>query len=120
MTRGKTFRADIDIDHGPGDRRGVTWWVGRFIISGEMITVRSLVGWIPERSAPRDTVGEVTVDKRVEVLLSVLHWRRHVTVRFTDTASPLYGVKLRLSRRTTAVDELRARGYAVTDRRTGP
>jgi hypothetical protein len=39
-------------------------------------------------------------------------------VRFEDPDSPFFGVALMLPRRQQIIEDLRARGYAVTDRRS--
>jgi len=47
----------------------------------------------------------------------VLRWQRLDILNFEDPGSPFAGLTLTLARRKRIVEELRARGYSVTDRR---
>jgi hypothetical protein len=95
-------------------RRGVRWPLGRFVVGDQELAVRSpLAGWwIPERSASKDTVGEITVSRTIVVHLPVLHWRWMDVVRFAP-GSAFADVWLRVPARRRVADELRRRGYGV-------
>jgi hypothetical protein len=100
-----------------GDR-GMSWPMARLIVGRRELTVRSaLERWIPTQSASREAVGEILVDGTIKVTLPVLRWRRLDILRFEDPGSPFAGVTLTLARRKRIVEELRSRGYSVTDRR---
>jgi hypothetical protein len=119
MAANSSFRAEIHIDQGAGRGRSVGWPFGRLVISNDRIIVRSSLGrWIPERSASREAAGGVSVDNRLQVDFPVFRWRRRTVLRFENPASALFGISLMLPRRTQAIDQLRARGFEVTDRRT--
>jgi hypothetical protein len=110
----RSFGADIQVG-----RRGVRWPFGRFVISDEELTVRSSpTRWIRVRSASREAVGEISVYERTEIRFPILRGRRRDDVRFEDPDSPFFGVALMLPRRQQIIEDLRARGYAVTDRRS--
>jgi len=114
----RSFCVDISIDWGPRSRRGARWWIGRFIVGDERLTVHSaLIPWIPARSAGRDEVGEISVGWYLHIYLPIFHWRRLQVVYFEDPASAFFGVSLQLPRRKRIIEELRARGYSVTDKR---
>lgn len=105
------MRADLTVG-----RRGVRWPYGRFVVGDHELTVRaSLTGWwIRERSVSKDAVGEISVSSRIVVHLPVLRWRRVEVVRF-GPGSAFADVRLRVPRRRRIADELRGRGYSVTD-----
>jgi hypothetical protein len=85
----------------------------------EELTMRSSpTGWIRARSASREAVGEISVYERTEIRFSILRGRRLDDLRFEDPESPFSGVSLMLPRRTQIIEDLRARGYSVTDRRS--
>jgi hypothetical protein len=110
----RSVGADVQVG-----RRGVKWPFGRFVISDEELTVRSSpTRWIRVRSASKNAVGEISFYERVEIYLPILHWRRLDNLRFEDPDSPFFGVSLMLPRRTRIIEELRARGYSVIDRRS--
>lgn len=112
---GRSFRAGIYIDHGPGRRRFAGPAFGRLVIADDKIIVRSVVlRWIPERSDGKADIGEIAVVDRIELHLPVPYWRRKVLVSFKNPGSALFGVALKLPRTTQAIDELRARGFSVT------
>jgi hypothetical protein len=112
---GATRSVGADIRVG---RRGVGWPFGRFVIGNEELTVRSSPAlWIRARSASRGAVGGISVYERVDIQLPILYWRRLDNLRFEDPDSPFFGVSLMLPRRTRIIEELRARGDTVTDRR---
>lgn len=120
MAAGGSFRAEIHVGQGPGRGWSAGWPFGRLVISDGEITIgSSLIRWIPERSAGTDTAGEISVSDRLLISLPVFGWRRQAVLGFEDPASPLAGVSLMLPGRTGAIDELRASGFAVTDRRAG-
>lgn len=115
---GRSFCVRISVESGPGSRRGAGWLIGRLIVGNDALIVRSsVIPWIPARSAGIDEVGEISVDWILHVDLPVVHWRRREVVRFEDSASALFGVSLELHGRKQIVEELRARGYSVTDKR---
>jgi hypothetical protein len=92
--------------------------LSRLVIGTGELTVRSAAErWIPSRSAGKDTVGEITVDGRLEIWFPVLRWQRQDILRFEDPGSAFSGVTLTLPARKRVVEELRSRGYPVTDRR---
>jgi len=98
-------------------RRSVSWPLGRLVIDDHELVIRCLASrWIPARSAPRASIGEISVARRIEITLPVLSWHRMDVVRF-DAAGPFADVQLRLPSRRQITDELRARGYAVADNR---
>jgi hypothetical protein len=110
----RSFVADIQVG-----RRGVRWPFGRFVIGDEELTVRSSPArWIRARSASRQAVGNISVYERVEIRIPILRGRRLDDLRFEDPGSPFFGVSLMLPRRTQIIEDLRARGYSVTDRRS--
>jgi hypothetical protein len=110
----RSVGADVQVG-----RRGVEWPFGRFVIGDEELTVRSsLTRWIRVRSASKNAVGEISFYERVEIYLPILHWHRLDNLRFEDPDSPFFGVSLMLPRRTRIIEELRARGYSVIDRRS--
>lgn len=99
-------------------RRGLGWPLARLIISSTELTVRSSVErWIPTRSVSKDTAGEIFVDARLKITLPVLHWQRLDILRFEDPAAAFSGITLTLPARKQIVEELRDRGYSVTDQR---
>jgi hypothetical protein len=109
----RSFGADIQVG-----RRGARWPFGRFVIGDEELTVRSSpIRWIRARSASREAAGEISVYERVEIRLPILRGRRLDDLRFEDPGSPFFGVTLMLPTRMQIIEDLRARGYAVTDRR---
>jgi hypothetical protein len=113
MGASRSVGADIQVG-----RRGVRRPFGRFVIGNQELTVRSSpTRWIRARSASRDAVGEISFYERVEIHLPILHWRRLDNLRFEDPESAFFGVSLMLPRRKQIIEELRARGYSVTDRR---
>ena len=105
------MRVDLTVG-----RRGVRWPYGRFVVGDHELTVRaSLTGWwIRERSVSKDAVGEISVSSRIVVHLPVLRWRRVEVVRF-GPGSAFADVRLTVPRRRRIADELRGRGYSVTD-----
>jgi hypothetical protein len=110
----RSFGADIQVG-----RREVRWPFGRFVIGDGELTVRSSPSrWIRARSASREAVGEISVYERVEIRFPVLRGRRRDDLRFEDPGSPFFGVALMLPRRIRIIEDLRARGYSVTDRRS--
>jgi hypothetical protein len=110
----RSLGADIQVG-----RRGVRRPFGRFRIGDEELTVRSSpTRWIRARSASREAVGEISVYERVEIRLPIPRRRRLDDLRFEDPGSPFFGVALMLPRRTQIIEDLRARGYSVTDRRS--
>jgi hypothetical protein len=111
----KAFRARIRIHAGRYRRRGAGPSAGRFIVADDALGVRTAyVRWIPEQSASKAEVGRITVREILHVELPILHWRRRDVVRFGECTSELAAVSVTLSRRRKIVDQLRARGYAVT------
>jgi hypothetical protein len=99
-------------------RRGARWPHGRFIVGDQQLAVRSSpTWWIPERSVSKDAVGEISVSSKIVAHLPVLHWRRVEVVRFAP-GSVFADVWLRVPRHRRVADELRGRGYSVTDRGT--
>ncbi|HYZ57874.1 MAG TPA: hypothetical protein VE733_30835 [Streptosporangiaceae bacterium] len=117
MAASRSFRTEIHIDQGAGRGWQVSWPFGRFVIGGDELTVRSsFFRWIVDRSASKDAVGEISVCDHLRINLPLFYWRRLAVVRFEDPTSALFGVSLVLPRRTQAIDELRARGFSVTDR----
>jgi hypothetical protein len=70
------------------------------------------------RSASRAAVGEISVYQRIEIRLPIFRWRRLAILRFEDPDSPFSGVSVGLPRRSQIIEDLRARGYSVTDRRS--
>src|SRR5450755_4250437 len=56
--------------------------------------------------------------ERVEIRFPILRGRRLDDLRFEDPGSPFFGVALVLPRRMQIIEDLRARGYSVTDRRS--
>jgi hypothetical protein len=112
----RTYRAEIRIDSGPGHGRSAGRAVGRLVVGHDKLIIRSaLARWIPPRSASKEAVGDITVVEQVRIGLPALRWRRLEIVRFTDPASPFYGVSVMLSRGDQIFEELRARGYAIRD-----
>jgi hypothetical protein len=114
---GRSFRACIQIESGSGRGRGGIGW---FTVGDQGLSIRpwSLIRWwIPERSASKDAVGVISVDQILHVYLPIIRWRRRETVRFENPGCPLSGVMIELRRRARIVDELRAQGYAVMDKR---
>lgn len=114
---GRSFRAWIQVESGAGRGRSGSGW---FVVGDQGLGVRPsplIRWWIPERSAGKDAVGDISVDQLLRVSLPVISWRRRETVRFENPQCPLSGVLIELSRRARVAEELRARGYAVTDRR---
>jgi hypothetical protein len=59
----------------------------------------------------------MTVATRLHIEFPAMHWQRLEIVRFTNPASPFYGVLVMLGRRDRILEGLRARGYAVRDDR---
>ena len=100
------------------NRWTVGWPAAQFMIGDDVLTARSLAmpRRIPAFSVSKDAVGDIAVDHHVRVFLPMLHWHRWIQVTFEQAATNFAGVKVMLPRRTKAIDELRARGYSVTDR----
>jgi len=107
------MRVDLTAGH-----RGVRWPLGRFTVGDQQLAVHaSPAWWIPERSVSKDAVGEISVSRMIVVHLPDLRWRRVEVVRF-GPGSAFADVQIRVPRRRRIVDELRGRGYSVTDRGT--
>jgi hypothetical protein len=105
----------VDLTAG---RRGARWPHGRLIVGDQQLAVRSSPAWwIPERSVSKDAVGVISVSSKIVVDLPVLHWRHVEVVRF-GPGSAFADVRIRVPRRRRIVDELRGRGYSLTDRGT--
>jgi len=106
----------VDLTAG---RRVVRWPLGTLVVGDHELTVSSpLAGWwIPERSVSKDAVGEISVFRRIVVHLPVLRWHRVDVLRF-GPGSAFADVRLRVPQRRRIADELRGRGYSVTDRGT--
>jgi hypothetical protein len=105
------LRADLTVG-----RRSVSRLLGRLVVDGRELSVRSAaIPLIPERSVSRDAAGEISVVRRIEIHLPILHWRQVDEVRF-DVTSPFADVRMKLSPRKRIVDVLRARGYSVDQR----
>ena len=54
----------------------------------------------------------------MEIRFPILRGRRLDDLRFEDPGSPFFGVALVLPRRMQIIEDLRVRGYSVTDRRS--
>jgi hypothetical protein len=116
-TAASSPRTELRVDLTAG-RRSVTRPLGRLTVDDQELTVRSAATvWIPPRSVSKDAVGEISVVRRIEIKLPVLHWRRVEVVSFEQN-SPLADVTIKLSPRQRIVDMLRAQGYRVIDDRT--
>lgn len=99
-------------------RRSVRWHLGRLVIDDRELVIRCLASrWIPARSAPRASIGEISVVRRIDVTLPVFSWHRMDVVSF-DPAGPFADVQLRLPSRRRITDKLRTRGYTVAGSRT--
>jgi hypothetical protein len=113
-TAGRSHRMAMPVNLTVG-RRSVNWQLGRLIIDDHELVIRSPAAWwIPPRSAPRTSIGEISVVRRIEVTLPILSWRRMDVVRF-DPASPFADVQLRVPPRRRITAELRGRGYTVAE-----
>jgi len=101
----KTFRVEAHVG-----RKVAAWPFGSLDIGDQGLTVRSsLLPWIRPRSASRHAIGDISIHRQRRTL---------DYLRFTDSAGALSGVRLVLPvRPQRIVDELRSRGYSVTDRR---
>jgi hypothetical protein len=87
------------------------WPLGRFDIGGEGLRVRLLFPWFITRSVGKDTLTAVSVARTVTGVFCV---------RFEDSGRRLADVHVHLPvRAQRIIDELRLRGYAVADRKTG-
>jgi len=100
----------------------VRWPFCHFVIGDDQLTVRAWpASWIPACSIRKDAVGDITVDNHVHVILNVLppmlHWRRSIRIAFGRPATAFTTISVKLPLHTDAVDDLRARGYQVIDRR---
>lgn len=90
------------------------------MIDDRELVVRSAVTrWILARSASKDTVGDISVARTVEIRLPILGCRQVDVVRF-DPGSPFADVSIKLSPRNRVIEVLHARGYSVieADRRS--
>jgi hypothetical protein len=97
-------------------RRSTGWPLAKLIVGGQELTVWSALNrWIPTQSASKDAVGDILLDRRLHVTLPVLRWRRLDILTF-DPDSPFGGLTITLARRARIAEELRCRGYTVTDR----
>jgi hypothetical protein len=97
-------------------RRSTGWPLAKLIVSSQELTVWSALNrWIPTQSASKDAVGEILLDRRLHVTLPLLRWQRLDVLTF-DPGSPFGGLTATLARRTRIAEELRCRGYTVTDR----
>jgi hypothetical protein len=115
---GRSFMAQIEVESGPGRGRSTVGW---FIVGDQGLTVRPWPRWmIPERSASKDAVGDICVDRILHVYFPfpIIRWHHRETVRFENPECPLAGLLIEVRRRARIVDELRAREYLVVDRRT--
>jgi hypothetical protein len=108
---------ELHVDLTAG-RRGISRRLGRLVVDDRDLAIRSAVTrWIPPRSISKDTVGDISVARRIDIHLPILRWRQAEVVTF-DSTSPFADVSIELSPSAQIVDVLRARGYSVIDRRT--
>jgi len=85
--------------------------VGRLDLGADDVRVRLPFPWLETRSATKDTITLVTVDRTIAGA-----W----CVRFEDSGQRLADVHVHLPvRAQRIIDELRRRGYPVADRKTG-
>ena len=92
-------------------RKIAGWPLGRFDIGAEGLRVRLGFPWFAARSAGQDAITSVSVTRNFGSI-----W----CLRFEDSGQCLADVHVHMPfRAQRIIDELRQRGYAVTDRKTG-